>query len=762
MNLRAMNPPSFNLSGLRDHRRRLLLACSFLLSLVLPATVPGAAITWVNPGAGSFGDFTNWDPSQVPGPMDIGLIANGGTANLNEFGGFYSVSNLFVGRGANASGTLNISAGILSLEGAPGVGTSPQAGIGNNAVGRITVELDGVLERGVGWLLIGGGGGSGYLAISNQGTVHLNQFRAGSDNSATTPPGTGYLDIYDGTVLVTNQVIIGRDFDTGIVNVHTNGVFVNYATAFFNGSDSDAYLTIAGSGVNAGGTGVVSVAAGGMLEAAGGIRIASAAAGAVAKGTLRLNGGTLVVQRIFQGNTGGSSIGLVELNGGTIRAATATNPNGFIYGDLTLRLGSAGIVIDAVGFDLPIHPALLADSSSPGGGVTKIGEGTLSLLGTNTYTGATVIEGGKVLLTSGSSGGGAVTANDGAGFAVRLSSAGSSLNVSTLTLNTGAGSRDLDFDLSLFGNPTAPVVNATTLAANRTSIINVRGAGFSVGEFTLIRFGSAPGLEPSHFMLGSLPPGVSAELVLTVDSVNLRITAAPALHWAGTLSSDWDTTTFNWFDVSTDPAASVTYTDDSAVFFGDDASTGSVNLALVVRPAAITVSNAAVAYTFSGFGSIAGSASFRKQGPGSLTVTSPNDYFGDTIISGGTLFLGASGVIPQGASRGDVLVDGTLDLSGFNDGINGLSGSGVIDNSSLTTSTHVRQRQRIRPFFRHAQQHRRGRDQPHQDEWRHRRVQWRSYSYWRCHRFRRYSHLWRRQFLRRRHHHLQRHAPGRQ
>jgi fibronectin-binding autotransporter adhesin len=682
-----MKPPSLNLSIVRNHCGPLLLIGSFLVSVLLPATAPGAAISWINPGAGSFADVSNWSPNQVPGSMDIALIANGGTANLDDFG-VYSVSNLFVAKAANATGTLNISAGILSLIGAPGVANSPQAGIGNNALGRIVVESAGTLERGTGWLLIGGGGGRGNLVVSNLGTAFLNQFRAGSDNNANTPPGTGHLDIHDGTVIVTNQVIIGRDFDTGIVNIHSGGAFVNYASAFFNGTDSDAFLTIAGSGANAGGTGVVDVATGGILEAAGGIRIASAAAGSVAEGTLRLNGGTLVLQRIFQGSTAGASIGLVELNGGTVRATSATNLNGFVYGDLTVRVKSGGVVIDSAGFDLSVHPALLADASSPGGGVTKIGDGTLRLLGTNTYTGATAIDGGKLLLASASSGGGAISVNDGAGFAVRLSSAGSSLNVSVLTLNTGSGSHDLDFDVSFFGNPTAPVINATTLSANRTSFINLRGAGLSVGEFTLIRFGSAPGLTADHFILGSVPPGVFAEPIITSNSLNLRINGAPALHWAGTASSDWDTTTFNWLDVSSDPPASVTYADDSAVFFGDDASTGSINLPFVVRPAAMTVSNVALVYTLSGFGgSIAGATGLRKQGSGPLTVATPNDYSGDTIISAGVLFLGASGVIPQGASRGNVVVDGTLDLNGFNEGINGLSGSGIIDNSGVVTST---------------------------------------------------------------------------
>lgn len=55
-------------------------------------------------------------------------------------------------------------------------------------------------------------------------------------------------------------------------------------------------------------------------------------------------------------------------------------------------------------------------------------------------------------------------------------------------------------------------------------------------------------------------------------------------------------------------------------------------------------------------------------------------------VSGGTLRLGAPAApsIPRGPSVGNVLVNGTLDLSGYSPTINGLEGSGTVDN--LTNS----------------------------------------------------------------------------
>ena len=72
-----------------------------------------------------------------------------------------------------------------------------------------------------------------------------------------------------------------------------------------------------------------------------------------------------------------------------------------------------------------------------------------------------------------------------------------------------------------------------------------------------------------------------------------------------------------------------------------------------------------------------------------------NSYAGDTSIvqasstTNGTVRLGAAGVIPDGASAGNVTVNAgtTLDLNGFSETINGLSGSGGINNSSNAAAT---------------------------------------------------------------------------
>jgi autotransporter-associated beta strand protein len=82
--------------------------------------------------------------------------------------------------------------------------------------------------------------------------------------------------------------------------------------------------------------------------------------------------------------------------------------------------------------------------------------------------------------------------------------------------------------------------------------------------------------------------------------------------------------------------------------------------------------------------STAGTVALTKIGTGTLTLGSAYSYSGDTTVSAGTLKMGASNLLPNGAGKGNLIVNGTLDLAGRAETINGLSGSGTIDTSGGT------------------------------------------------------------------------------
>src|SRR5262249_28581095 len=144
--------------------------------------------------------------------------------------------------------------------------------------------------------------------------------------------------------------------------------------------------------------------------------------------------------------------------------------------------------------------------------LTKQGLGTLTLSGAGTFNGATLVSAGKLILTTLHSGGGSVTVNDGAALGVKVATAGSSLKLSALTVGSSSGAT-IEFNVSVLGNPTAPVIWATNLITQGTSTVNVSGVGLTVGQFPLIRYaGSIGGSGFAGFSLSALPQDASATL----------------------------------------------------------------------------------------------------------------------------------------------------------------------------------------------------------------------------------------------------------
>lgn len=82
---------------------------------------------------------------------------------------------------------------------------------------------------------------------------------------------------------------------------------------------------------------------------------------------------------------------------------------------------------------------------------------------------------------------------------------------------------------------------------------------------------------------------------------------------------------------------------------------------------------------------IAGAGGFSQLGSGTTVLSVANGYAGDTTVSAGILQLGAGDVIPDGAGKGNVSVGGTLDLNGHADTVNGLNGTGIVDNTAADT-----------------------------------------------------------------------------
>lgn len=162
--------------------------------------------------------------------------------------------------------------------------------------------------------------------------------------------------------------------------------------------------------------------------------------------------------------------------------------------------------------------------------------------------------------------------------------------------------------------------------------------------------------------------------------IGASATDLAARVWRGNINNDWDTSTLNWTNIF---YGTTNYADGDPVFFTDAAVAGSptVNLTAPRSPGSVTV-DSTKNYTFTGSG-ITGATGLTKRGSGTLTLSNPNTYTGNTTLSAGTLKLGAANVLPDGPGAGDVSIaaGATLDLNGNSEGINGLTGSGTVDNT---------------------------------------------------------------------------------
>jgi autotransporter-associated beta strand protein len=197
----------------------------------------------------------------------------------------------------------------------------------------------------------------------------------------------GRLLITGGTLSLagaTQPAVIGTNGTDGAIEI-TGGRFVGSAVV----------LEMAGLANNnppGPGTGTITISGGEAV-----IPLISVSNNASSVATFNLNGGTFTLGALTVGTLANSSI---RFNGGTLRPsfASATFLQNFDAADVR----NGGAVIDTAGFATTIAQALrhsvIGGDAAIDGGLRKLGSGTLTLSGSNTFTGPTVVEAGTLLL----------------------------------------------------------------------------------------------------------------------------------------------------------------------------------------------------------------------------------------------------------------------------------------------------------------------------------------------------------------------------
>ncbi|MCW1913164.1 autotransporter-associated beta strand repeat-containing protein [Luteolibacter sp. GHJ8] len=537
----------------------------------------------------------------------IGVNTGNGTLNMN--GGSITVNGRFYTARNNATGLVNFNQGSISTNG--------HFIVAENENDTFVNPNNGTFNHNAGTVNVGGGG-----------EMWVGQ-RTGS---------VGIYNFSSGTINVNSWVAIGRDGGTGTFNM-SGGTFTKGGAA-----DQRFIVGATGPGTMTQGAGLVDITSSQMWV------------GENNAGTYTLNGGEVRTPNDLTVAQNGSATGILNLNGGTLRTSkivggggnatvrfngtqifgTSNQPN-FLAGSDVAEIQAGGLLVNSNGFNLTAPQAL-----SGTGNVTKSGTGTLALVGASTFTGTSTVSAGKLVLGTRdplAAAAGAVTVANNAAFGVTLSGIEQSLTIPSAGFGTGT---TLDINI---GNNFPPqtgfaplkVTGAINLAANLP--INLTHDFPETGTYELIQYGSKTGT--GNFVIGTLPLGMAATLdTATPGVVKLVVTSVALPRWEAGVSNDWNTTEVNW--VNTLTSTGTTFTNGNPALFDDNAqgaefNNGAVDLNVTVSPGLTTFNNSLYDYTLAGSGSISGAGGLTKQGTANTTISTTNNYTGQTRLEGGTV-----------------------------------------------------------------------------------------------------------------------------
>lgn len=267
----------------------------------------------------------------------------------------------------------------------------------------------------------------------------------------------------------------------------------------------------------------------------------------------------------------------------------------------------------------------------------------------------------------------------------------------TLTFNSlsfnqaatsGAGG-NIKFDISpstSSGNDLIQVNGVTTLTGNPTLSPSFLG-GFTTGTYTIINSTGGFTGNASGWTVAWPGRGTAPSLAINGNQLQMTVGAGSTgnVNWTGAADGNWvpgASGPINWWNNLTNVADrmfdldSVTFADTYGP--SNTAVTNStISLNATATPLAVIVNNSAVNYsiTTANASKITGSATFTKQGSGSLILQTPNDFTGAAAIQGGTVDIGSqNGALGTGAltmsGGGKLIVATDTSVAITNNGIN--------------------------------------------------------------------------------------------
>lgn len=498
-------------------------------------------------------------------------------------------------------------------------------------------------------------------------------------------------------------------------NVGTNWNTASDATEhYFRNGDAVAFAAAQAGAVTISSAGVkvftmnVDVAAGGTYAFSGGSITASSAAadttltGSNAKLT-KTGAGTLVFSN--SANTFGGGI---DIDGGTLafnngaqlgvgasKAITFTNnatlkASANAAGSLTLASALAVNAGRTATLDLAGSALALTGGLTGSGNIDKTGAHDLSFAGNgSTYTGTISLTTGKFSLAnaaslggvirlagsstlsgSGTASAGTVTAANGTVIAPGSGGAPSTLNLSSLTIDSATLRFELFNGANASGYSNSDTLNvATAFSASGTNIIDVFGVvqsgtsllGHNLASLFTGYSGTTIVLFDGQVQVQGARKGASLSsngadlLLISISDISRTMT------WTGSAGGDWNISEDNW----TDGGATKKFGGGDHVIFGNTgAARNTINIIGSGQQAVSDMTvNGTANYTFNGQGisakienladgsTLAAQGKLFKAGSGTLTFNNAANYFeGGIDISGGVIAFNNAGQLATSAT----------------------------------------------------------------------------------------------------------------
>ncbi len=663
--------------------------------------------------AGSVSPGNNTVPGSTAGQLNFAnnlSLAGGGTLNfeLNNPGG--------------GNDTIQVG-GDLNLNGVTTLRTAPLSS--GYQLGTYTL-MNYASRSGAGTIQLPGGGGGGLITRQTfnlvVGATQTSLDISGTPAASLTWIGNGSTNVWDHTATLWN-------------NGGSNDKFFDLDSVTFDDSGSDSpQVNLTGALVPA------SVTVNGDTK-----NYNFSGSGSLTTDALTKNGNsTLSIS-----NSGVNSLGTVTINGGTLRMINngATSANAVtVNGGATLAIGAGPAVPGAGNLSTPAitnngtialnRPGTytLGATISGGGTLTKAGSGETILSATNSsYTGATLVSGGTLTVASLANGGTnssiGASASDASnlvidGGAIRWTGGGVVNTNRNMTIT--ANGATFDASPAVTANGTFSSTNAITfpdagprtlvftgtdpaplVVGNNVFALQINDQDSNTGKTAVVKNGSA------SWQFNNAGNNYSGGTV--INQGRIRANAAGAYGTGTVVVNDGGQAyisagnvtinnglTINGVGPVEQPGTEVAGSYGALRLAANgDVWAGSITLGGDARITARGATGAGASIT----GQITGNHAIEFGNIGGSTTAgiiilnnggTPNNWTGNTTISGSTLRLGAADQIPNGAAAGNVIVNGssslidaTFDLNGQNETINGLSSAGDVTRAKITSTGGV-------------------------------------------------------------------------